>query len=291
MLMVMNIKKKDLRKIIRQIENLFNPKFPEAKKQEILEATIFDPKFPEEKKQYMLDEVLKRENGKKLLEGGLTNKVVGYLNEEFKKHEGKQLNLDDKKLIAQGLKDIISPFKTLLDKASDDKNRKGLLYEMYLRNQHPEQKKLLFKKYLNKDPDQQYKFLKDFDKTTPNFELFEKALGTNEKEMLRRFKSLNKSFGLEDESLKLVHDLDIDKLVSRTARESEDLKQGFIGKIKKFCRSVLDSITIFTSKEKEILKAFKDNVEIKKGSVSNNLTKVDLVRSKNNVIINKLIKQ
>ncbi len=126
---------------------------------------------------------------RELLEGALTNKVVGYLNEEFKKHEGKQLNLNDKKIIAEGLEKIISPLKG--------------------------------------------NGLKD----------------------------------IEGESLKLVDDLNVDKLVSRTARESEDLKQSFIGKIKKFCRSVLDSISIFTSKDKDILNAFKDNV--KKGSVPN----------------------
>jgi hypothetical protein len=153
----------------------------------ILEATIFDPEFPKVKKQDMLDEVLKRENGKELLEGALVNRVVGYLNEEFKKHEGTKLKQSDKNLIAKGLGEIISPLKG--------------------------------------------KGLKD----------------------------------IEGESLKLVDDLNIDKLVSSTARESEDLKHGFIGKIKKFCRRVLDSI--FTSKDKDIFMAFKSNV--KEGSVEN----------------------
>jgi hypothetical protein len=147
----------------------------------ILEATIFDPEFPKVKKQDMLDEVLKRENGKELLEGALVNRVVGYLNEEFKKHEGTKLKQSDKNLIAKGLGEIISPLKG--------------------------------------------KGLKD----------------------------------IEGESLKLVHDLNIDKLVSSTARESEDLKHSFIGKIKKFCRRVLDSI--FTSKDKDIFMAFKSNVK------------------------------
>ena len=64
--------------------------------------------------------------------------------------------------------------------------------------------------------------------------------------------------------MKLVGDLNIDKLVSRTARESSDLKQSFVGKIKKFCRRVVDSI--FTSQDKEIVKAFKfeDNIKVNK---------------------------
>ncbi len=78
---------------------------------QVLEKTIFNPKFPEEKRQEIVNLTLYLTEGKELLEEALTNSTVKYLDIEFKKMEGRHINQFDKDKIVNGLKEISFPLK------------------------------------------------------------------------------------------------------------------------------------------------------------------------------------
>jgi hypothetical protein len=200
----------------------------------------------------------------------IQNSVVHYLNDEFKKHEGKDLTKDQKKDILYGLyNEIIDPLKIMFDKSDYSKlfknvealinfstsdtieTKKGFenIKQEFIQNSVMHYLNDEFKKHEGKNLTKEQK--KDISDRLYNEIIEPLKMMFDKSEHSKLFKDLEPS--------------NVEKLVRRCAREDTRLKHGFYGSLKTLIRTPLDGFGLEKDilSDKKLLNSFKKHVSQK----------------------------